>query len=99
MGYTSGAFSGRGSGQSYATDSFRIGKCKAADDWMSCSGGCNDYEAGGRCANNSPCTAGERVKITVACDGGSTKTSSCTGNEYTKYTSKLTYLQNLTFSN
>ena len=75
MGYDSGTMSRASS--SYATDAFRIGMCNINDPWLMCSGGCNDYSANkGGCAN---CDAGAGGKITIACDGGSTKKSSCTG--------------------
>ena len=81
MGYNEGKVSH--SGQTYTEDAFRIGTCNLDDDWKSCSGGCNDYKAGGHCSNNvdARCNAGEGVKITIKCSGGSTKTSSCTGND------------------
>ena len=82
MGYYTGFFSGRGSGQKYDMDSFRIGKCKSGDEWESCSGGCNDYQVGGSCSNNGgvKCDKEQAVKITIECSGGnSSKTSSCTG--------------------
>ena len=86
MGYTSGKFSGRGSGQKYSLDSFKIGRCNARDEWESCSGGCNHYESGGKCNNSwgSYCTKGQEVKITIQCSGGvkpkvKIKTTSCQG--------------------
>ena len=86
MGYTSGKFSGRGSGQKYSLDSFKIGNCNDGDKWESCSGGCNEYEAGGKCNDSwgSYCTKGQEVKITIKCSGGvepkvKIKTTSCQG--------------------
>ena len=72
MGYHSGTFSGRGSGQKYSMDSFRIGKCNDGDNWESCSGGCNDYQGGGACSNNNhaKCDQTQGVKITIECSGG-----------------------------
>ena len=86
MGYSSGSFSGRGSGKKYGIDSFRIGKCNVGDKWESCSGGWNDYEGGGACSNSPPgrgkCDKDQRVKITIKCSGGdSIKTTSCRGNQ------------------
>ena len=84
MGYSSGSFSGRGSGEKYDMDSFRIGKCKSADKWESCSGGCNDYQGGGVCSNNggAKCDKDQKVKITIECSGGdSIRTTSCRGNQ------------------
>merc|ERR1719412_2849899 len=80
MGYSSGSFSGRGSGEMYDMDSFRIGKCKSGDKWESCSGGCNDYQGGGACSNNAgaKCDKDQAVKLTIECSGGdSIKTTSC----------------------
>ena len=78
MGYSSGKFSGRGSGQKYSMDSFMIGKCNAGDKWESCTGGRNDYQvAGYSCHLNKP------VKITIKCyGGGSTETTSCRGTQF-----------------
>ena len=75
MGYNSGTKTVANS--VYATDAFLIGTCKAGDAWLSCSGGHNDY--GIRKANHGDCSAGQYVKITIACVGSSTKMSSCTG--------------------
>ena len=82
MGYTSGKFNGRGSGDKYSQDSFKIGKCNDGDKWESCSGGCNEYESGGKCDESwgGYCTKDEEVKITIACSGEeSIKTTSCRG--------------------
>ena len=83
MGYHSGTFSGRGSGQKYSMDSFKIGKCNSGDKWENCNGGCNDYQRGGRCSNRwygAECDQNQEVKITIQCEGGgSIKTSSCRG--------------------
>ena len=86
MGYTSGKLSGRGSGQKYSQDSFKIGKCNDGDKWESCSGGCNQYESGGKCNDSwgSYCTKGQEVKMTIKCSGGvkpkvKIKTTSCQG--------------------
>ena len=84
MGYQVGDVFGRGSGESYSSDAFRIGKCNENDDWNSCRGGCNDYEVGGKCSENyeAKCTRGQPVKITIECSGGTilpAQKSSCTG--------------------
>lgn len=82
LGYNSGKFSGRGSGLIYGVDSFRIGKCYRSDSWLSCTGGCNDYQAGGACRNNrdAKCDRNQAVKISIECSGGnSIKRSSCRG--------------------
>ena len=82
MGYLSGKISDAGSGETYSQDSFKIGKCNDGDKWESCSGGCNEYESGGKCDESwsSYCTKDEEVKITIACSGEeSIKTTSCRG--------------------
>ena len=87
LGHNSGNFSGKGSGEIYSIDSFRIGKCNSGDKWESCSGGCNDYQVGGACSNNPPvkCERDQAVKITIECKGGkSTQISSCTGTQLSK---------------
>ena len=84
LGYDGGAYSGRGSGETYGYDSFRLGKCNDNDIWPDCTGGCNEYEVGGICADSwsGYCTSGEEVKITITCDGDSILTStSCTGTK------------------
>ena len=73
MGYDTGYWEGKKSG-SYNVDSFRIGKCEENDDWMSCSGGCNDYEVGGKCYWLSSCTAGQNIKFSIACTGADIST-------------------------
>ena len=86
MGYHSGTVS-KVSGQKYDVESFRIGKCYEGDTWESCSGGCNDYEAGGECSNNgyfggAHCDKDQEVKIAIECiGGGSIKTTSCKGKK------------------
>ena len=85
MGFESGLFSGRGSGQKYEGDSFRIGKCEHGDTWESCSGGCNDYQRGGSCNNNrnAKCDKNQAVKLTIRCSGGiDIKTSTRSGKKF-----------------
>ena len=79
MGYESGRLSGKGSGQRYAENAFKIGKCNVNDPLTGCRGGCNDYNTGEKCGNNdrARCKAGEPVKVTITCERGSIKTSSC----------------------
>ena len=86
MGYKSGKVSGKGAGQKYFQDSFKIGKCNDGDKWENCSGGCNEYESGGKCDESwsGYCTKGQEVKITIECSGGvkpkvKPKTTSCPG--------------------
>ena len=73
MGYTSGIQNRHFPG-SYSKDAIRIGLCKNSDTLERCTGGCNEYEVGNGCAN---CASGEEAKITIACQGESTKSSSC----------------------
>ena len=84
MGYKSGSLSGHGSGQKYATDSFRIGECNSNDMWENCRGGHNDYQIGGRFnQGTAKCDRYQEVKITIWCgEGDSTKTTSCRGIIY-----------------
>ena len=90
MGYKFGSLSkasGRGRllGEKYEIDSFRIGKCQSGDKWESCSGGCNDYEAGASCNNNraSKCDKDQAVKIAIECNGGDYSTNaSCEGKRF-----------------
>ena len=81
IGYNYGNYAGKESGHSYLTDSFRIGQCNTGDVWKNCSGGCNDYQGGGKCNDNvsDVCTVGQPVKITIRCEGNSTISSSCKG--------------------
>ena len=91
MGYMSGQFSGRGSWQKYSTDSFRIGKCNAGDEWESCSGGCNDYQKGSRCSNNrlAKCDKNQKVKITIKCFDPATTPSAPTSTPATAGTTSV----------
>ena len=80
MGYTSGTLVNgiEVRGGPYSRDAIRVGQCNNGDTLERCTGGCNEYEVGnGGCAN---CVAGEDVKIKIACQGGSTKSSSCNVN-------------------
>ena len=83
LGYGQGEQSG--SGKSYSSDAFRIGKCEEGDDWNShCTGGCNDYELGGTCGNSmfgSSCATDDNVGITITCSQPSNVVfnPSCTG--------------------
>ena len=74
LGYQSGKVLGRGSGETYSSNSFKVGTCNKNDDWTNCRGGGNDYKL------VEGCVKGQPVKITIACSGGSTAlTSSCPG--------------------
>ena len=80
MGYESGVVLGRGSGITYGTDSYRIGRCNVGDEFPFCKGGCNDQIVGGSCFNGASCEKDEPVKISLQCSGGnSPKTSTCSG--------------------
>ena len=78
------------SGNSYSTDAFRVGECNAEDDWdTKCTGGCNDYEAGGQCSNawfnNGYCNKDDDVAIKIKCNQPLTANAevanpSCSGN-------------------
>ena len=58
----------------YLVDSLRVGTCKAGEDMMACTGGCNDYETGNGCAE---CALGKPVSISITCDGQGGIFSSC----------------------
>ena len=81
MGYETGTVSD--TGKRYSQDSLRIGKCNIGDALESCKGGCNDYKVGKSCKNNDSvkCGKGERVGISIKCQGDSRKTSSCKDTE------------------
>ena len=51
-------------------DAIRIGKCLSNDQWLSCSGGCNDLGIGQHgCIN---CGAGQLASIEIECHIGGT---------------------------
>ena len=52
--------------QKYSVDSIRVGKCRAGEDLLACTGGCNEYETGNGCAR---CAQNQRVSISITCDG------------------------------
>ena len=94
LGYTNGTVSPKKEDRHlgvYLQDSLRVGKCRSSNSYLtSCSGGCNDLKIGGVCYENEEanCTAGQAVKITITCYGGSTteKTSTCTSTFLTLLT-------------
>ena len=55
-----------------SSDGLRIGKCTSNDNsLLTCTGGCNDLELGGRCSNNHvACGAGQGVTIEIECFSG-----------------------------
>jgi hypothetical protein len=85
MGYQQGEQSGEGEGNHYSKDAFKIGKCKNDDDWNTkCTGGCNDYEVGGKCSNafiGGNCAQEEGMAMTITCTQPSNAVfnPSCTG--------------------
>ena len=81
MGYDYGIVSGIGLGESYTIDSFKLGQCDTDNAWLQCSGGCNDYEIGGKCNDdiNMDCSAGQPVKSNITCEGNSLRSTSCEG--------------------
>ena len=80
--------------EKYAVDSFRVGFCNENDEWESCTGGCNDYQAGGYCGNGdikdrgngnsgARCEKTYGSKITIECfDGVKNNLVSCHGGSY-----------------
>ena len=68
-----------GYSQKYLNDSFRIGRCINGDEWKICSGGCNDYQLGGKCNGiDGYCGQSTTAKIYIDCEGGThIKLSSC----------------------
>ena len=48
-------------------DAIRIGKCLSNDQWLSCSGGCNDLGTGQGCAD---CDANSPASIEIKCSQG-----------------------------
>ena len=49
------------------SDGIIIGSCLRYDDWLSCSGGCNDLGIGQGCAD---CDAGSPASIEIKCSHG-----------------------------
>ena len=47
------------------SDGIWIGKCLSEDNWLSCTGGCNELETGGECHGN--CDAGEVASLEIEC--------------------------------
>ena len=48
-------------------DAIRIGKCLSNDQWLSCSGGCNDLGTGQGCAD---CDANSPASVEIKCNQG-----------------------------
>ena len=51
-------------------DAIRIGKCLSNDQWLSCSGGCNDLGTGKGCNNIDNCGANQPASIEIKCYQG-----------------------------
>ena len=64
-------------------DAIRIGKCLSNDQWLSCSGGCNDLGTGQGCAD---CDANSPASIEIKCSQGK------------KYTKSIFYLLFIMYS-
>ena len=60
--------------QTYSEDSIRVGECRAGEDLMACTGGCNEYETGNGCAK---CTQNQGVSVSIACADQGDIYSSC----------------------
>ena len=54
-------------------DAIRIGKCLSNDQWLSCSGGCNDLGTGQGCAD---CDVNSPASIEIKCSQGKKYTKS-----------------------
>ena len=52
------------------SDGIRIGKCLINDQWLSCSGGCNDLGTGQGCNNIDNCGADSPASIEIQCSDG-----------------------------
>jgi hypothetical protein len=48
-------------------DAVRVGRCNSNDQWLQCTGGCNDLGKGNGCAG---CGAGETGSIEIKCHDG-----------------------------
>ena len=54
------------------SDGLRIGQCNLGDNWLQCSGTCNDLEIGGNCADNNgnnvgSCRQGKNAAVSIDC--------------------------------
>ena len=68
LGYSDGIVLGSENDEKYVVDSFRVGKCYENDAFTSCSGGCNDYEAGGYCGSKKFWDRGNSNRETARCE-------------------------------
>ena len=91
LGYSNGIVQRSETDEKYAIESFRLGLCNENDPLTSCSGGCNDYKAGGYCGSrnywdrgngnsNARCEKQYSPKIRIKChDGNKSISVSCRG--------------------
>ena len=84
LGYESGTQ--QTTGGSFGEDALRIGNCKEGDSLTDCTGGCNDYQLGGKflsCISKvADCSKGKQAKMSISCTGGSNPSkSSCEGTD------------------
>jgi len=49
----------------FGKDAIRIGRCESNDQWLSCTGGCNDLGTGKGCAD---CRKGQKASIEIKCN-------------------------------
>ena len=48
-----------------------IGNCGSEDDWLSCTGGCNNLEIGGECPSVGSCSVGGAPSMEIECQSTS----------------------------
>ena len=58
-------------------DSIWIGNCGSGDDWLSCTGGCNNLEIGGECPGVGSCSVGGASSIEIECQSYSKFVINC----------------------
>ena len=52
-------------GKPLASDGMRVGKCNSNDEWLKCTGGCNENAIGNGCAQ---CSAGNKASVEIKCN-------------------------------
>ena len=55
-------------GKPLASDAIRVGKCNSNDEWLKCTGGCNDLKIGGACNQFANCAAGQMASVEIKCN-------------------------------
>ena len=57
-------------GKPLASDAIRVGKCNSNDEWLKCTGGCNDLKIGGAChpVQFAKCAAGQMASVEIKCN-------------------------------